>query len=257
MARSVRLRLFELAFRSPEWRNVVRAVRQQGYAVIPGYLSGEEVDFCLSICRRSTDGIDGLDGDPYYIATAPGSLRLRHMESRHPELDYFRRHLKIAALSVCLYGKPHWPSVQYSATYDGRTNPKYVEGRADAPFGGIGHMDRWHHQLKAIFLLDDVTPENGPLTIYPGTWRPQWSGIDVYRLKKWKRKKLRNGAMPAELAQMESDNFPPHVIAKIEQDVSPISVTGKAGDLVLFDTRTVHFAKRIEKGQRRLLWFYF
>ena len=31
----------------------------------------------------------------------------------------------------------------------------------------------------------------------------------------------------------------------------------QAGDMVLFDTRTIHFAGQMERGERHLLWFYF
>ncbi len=255
LGRNLRLKLFERALRSKVWRDSVRSVRREGYAIVPGYLTGEEIAFLQDVCDRSAEGIDGLNGDPYLIAMAPGSLRLRHMESRHPEMDYFRRHIKIAILSACLHGRLHWPSVQYSATYDGRSNPSFVSGRAEVPFGGACHLDQWHHQLKAIFLLDDMSQENGPLMLYPGTWRPQWSGIDVYRLKKWN--KLHDGSPPADLSHLRDDNFPPEVCATVEQRGAPFPMTGKAGDLVLLDTRTLHFARKIETGRRRLLWFYF
>jgi hypothetical protein len=255
LGRTLRLWLFEKAFRSKEWRQAVRSVRRDGYAIVPGYLKAAEIAFLIGVCERSAEGSAGLNGDPYFIATAPGSLRLRHMEGRHPEMDYFRRHPKLGMLSVCLYGRPHWPSVQYAATYDGASNPPYVAGRADAPFGGVCHVDQWHHQLKALFLLEDVRLENGPLMLFPGTWRPQWLGFDVYRLKRWN--KTHDGPPPADLAHLRDDNFPPEVCAEVVRQGAPVPITGKAGDLVLFDARTLHFAGRIEKGRRRLLWFYY
>jgi len=254
LGRNFRLKLFEFGFRSKVWCSTICSIRKNGYAVIPGYLKPEEVSFLQAVCDKSAEEIDGLRGDAYFIAEAPGSLRLRHMENRHPEMDYFRRHIKIAALSICLHGRLHWPSVQYSATYDGRDNPDFVPGRADKPFGGACHVDQWHHQLKAVFLLDDVYLENGPLMVYPGTWRPQWDGFDVYRLKKWN--KTHNSQPPTALSHLRDDNFPPEFREKLERTTA-VPITGKAGDLILFDTRTLHFAKKIETGRRRLLWFYF
>lgn len=230
-------------------------MRRDGYAILPAYLSEAEIAYLQAVCDKSAEEIADLKGDSNLIAQAPGSLRLRHMESRNPEMDYFRRHIKIAMLSACLHGRLHWPSVQYSATYDGQCNPDFVSGRADTPFGGICHMDQWHHQLKAIFLLDDVSAENGPLMLYRGTWRPQWAGFDVYRLKKWN--KTHKGPLPASLAHLCDDNFPREVSARLEKRSAAVPITGKAGDLVLLDTRTLHFAGKIETGKRRLLWFYF
>ncbi len=255
LGRNFRLKLFELGFRSKVWRRTICSMRKNGYAVVPGYLKPEEVSFLQAVCDKSAEEIDGLRGDAYLIAEAPGLLRLRHMESRHPEMDYFRRHVKIAALAICLYGRLHWPSVQYSATYDGHDNPDFVSGRAERPFGGVCHVDQWHHQLKAIFLLGDVSLANGPLMVYPGTWRPQWSAIDVYRLKKWN--KTHAGPPPADLSYLPDDNFGPDICTEMNPQGAAVPITGKAGDLVLLDTRTLHFASKIETGRRRLLWFYF
>ena len=42
-----------------------------------------------------------------------------------------------------------------------------------------------------------------------------------------------------------------------EEDKSKSSAHLKKGDLAFVDTRTIHYASTLQKGQRHILWFYF
>ena len=253
--RNLRLHAMEYGLSSPRWKAAVRGLRREGFSIVPDYLQSGEADELAQLCTNAAENWPQTNDDPYFVATAPGSLRLRHMEENSLTLDYFRRQNKLALLAACLQGRLHWPAVQYSATCDGHCNPDYIPGRADRPFGGSCHIDQWHHQLKAIFLLRDVTTTNGPLMLFPGTWRLQWRSFDTYRLKHWN--KTGKAPLPADLRQLESDNFPVEFVARLSENTKPVPLTGNAGDLILLDTRTLHFASPPVSGQRHLLWLYY
>ena len=44
---------------------------------------------------------------------------------------------------------------------------------------------------------------------------------------------------------------------EFKKNYQTISLTGKKGDLVLLDLKSVHYASKIKKGERHLLWLYY
>jgi hypothetical protein len=103
------------------------------------------------------------------------------------------------------------------------------------------HQDRVCDQYKAMILLDEVTPENGPMQILP-------------------RSQEFHGArrMIDFSIFVESSNFgeiPFNMYGKMRKQV--VKLTGKPGDVILFNTRAFHAMGRPSAGRRKTMTVYF
>jgi ectoine hydroxylase-related dioxygenase (phytanoyl-CoA dioxygenase family) len=86
--------------------------------------------------------------------------------------------------------------------------------------------------VTALLLLDDMTAENGPLTVAPGSHRgPQ--------LSLWQ-----DGRFSGEIGPAERDG--------VEAEMVPL--TGRAGDVCLMHTSLVHGSEPNRSPQRRALF---
>lgn len=86
--------------------------------------------------------------------------------------------------------------------------------------------------VTALLLLDDMTPENGPLTVAPGSHRgPQ--------LSLWQ-----DGRFSGEIAESERARLTPAMVP----------LTGRAGDVCLMHTSLVHGSEPNRSDERRALF---
>ncbi len=122
------------------------------------------------------------------------------------------------------------------------------EKEADYLFGVQYHFDQYFHQLKAVIPLTDVTPENGPTGYIPGSSNIHWQQF-AYYLKKYQHHKTSPEIKNKLLQNTEADRtyqkeevldstFFEHLVA--QKGIN--HATAKRGDLILFDTRNLHFA---------------
>ncbi len=110
------------------------------------------------------------------------------------------------------------------------------------------HFDDWKHRFKAFLYLNDVDVNNCPFVYIKGSHNKSWSS----RFRKELEYYLygRNGAYGYFMA---------HEVDGIlrELDVEPTVCTGKAGTLILVDTRGLHRGTNSVNGKRLLLGNYF
>lgn len=114
--------------------------------------------------------------------------------------------------------------------------------------GNKGSGSGWHrdspftHQFKAIVYLSDVTEENGPFEYLPSTHLVnsireccKIMNIDTstYRFEETQVSKL------------------------LESKFKKITVTGKKGDMILVDTKTIHRGSPINSGERLAVTNYY
>lgn len=115
---------------------------------------------------------------------------------------------------------------------------KYLDYKPDIThdYTTIPHFDSWKSQIKIFTLLSDVTEENAPFVYWKGThlnqpWRYRFdeaiaSGDDVG----------------------SAGLVPPHILRDL--GFKPTVFTGKAGDVIIADTRGVHRASNLRSGYR-------
>jgi ectoine hydroxylase-related dioxygenase (phytanoyl-CoA dioxygenase family) len=106
--------------------------------------------------------------------------------------------------------------------------------------GGGWHRDhRYGHDIKQLLYLSDVNESNGPFQYIPRSFH--WS----YHLR-YATKVDQNQYSDDEIARL------------IHQSKSEIrTITGKKGDLVIFNTNGIHRGRPIEKGVRCAITNYF
>ncbi|MEO9599260.1 phytanoyl-CoA dioxygenase family protein [Parasphingorhabdus sp.] len=98
--------------------------------------------------------------------------------------------------------------------------------------GGGWHRDSpYSHEVKCIWYLNDVASENGPFQFLP----------DSHRKTIAMRKEYPLGDSRFEALMAED---------------MPVEVTGKAGSLLVCDTKCVHRGKPIEEGARYAVTIY-
>lgn len=108
--------------------------------------------------------------------------------------------------------------------------------------GGGWHRDSMHPQFKALMYLTDVDESNGPLEIIPGTHKFSTQ-----------RRLSRKGLLNFDKQWLSEDE-----IKLIEKDQGPrVTITGKAGTVVVFESSTLHRGRPIELGERLALTNYY
>lgn len=103
----------------------------------------------------------------------------------------------------------------------------FVEGNAGSG-GGLHRDSPFSHQIKYIYYLSDVSPQNGPFAYADAS----------HRLLLWQRK----------LGVMRHEN---------ENEMPALSeITGQRGTLLVADTRGLHRGMPIKSGHRYALTLY-
>ena len=107
----------------------------------------------------------------------------------------------------------------------------------------LPHFDDWRHRFKAFLYLTDVTESNAPFVFYPRT----------HEAGAWKRRFN---------AEFERDGehgrygyfFPQEMtLLKEKYGFQEQVITGKAGTLILVDTRGIHRGTTLREGRRVML----
>ncbi|MCU4186326.1 phytanoyl-CoA dioxygenase family protein [Acidiferrimicrobium sp. IK] len=143
---------------------------EYGYAVVEGVLSAEELEDLRRVTEAFCAPDTPKDPDILDIGEYDGRRYVRRIKSPHLQHPVFRglvRHPQIADLVQCVVGED-------IRLYGTKMNLKLPSGDGDAI--------QWHQDwayyphtntsLVAVgILVDDMTEENGPLMIVPGSHR--------------------------------------------------------------------------------------
>ena len=114
----------------------------------------------------------------------------------------------------------------------------------DAVFALHPHFDTYKHQLKVAIPLMDITTSNGPTEILLNSSKIHIKLFKFYFLSFLSLNKLIKNYKPI---------WDESYFTKFSDKVL---LTGKIGDCLLFDSRSLHRATLPIRGQRRLLWVY-
>ena len=112
------------------------------------------------------------------------------------------------------------------------------------------HADRPYGWLKFCLILKDITESNGPLCIIPEThkWPKNFYDLKYRFLTFYGNNQINPFILPT---------FKSNEIKKYFNVESEIKLTGKEGDLLIFNTAAYHKGDNLKKGYtREVLWFY-
>jgi phytanoyl-CoA hydroxylase len=148
------------------------AYRRDGFIVLPDVLARDEVERLCRVTRAFVDKARHVAAnDEIYDledSHTPAEPRVRRIKTPHlfdPEYARAARHPKIVALLQDLWG-----------------TVRFDTGKLNMKSAGYGAPVEWHQDwafyphtnddLAAVgIMLDDCTPENGPMLVLPGSHR--------------------------------------------------------------------------------------
>ncbi|GAB5539362.1 MAG: hypothetical protein Salg2KO_14650 [Salibacteraceae bacterium] len=219
---------------NPESLRAVRDIQKHGYAVLPSFFDSNK-------CQLWIDEIDRLIASEGIVVTEDAhksDLRIYAADRVSNAIqDYF--------LDAHLRGIVE--GYERHSVTDGFT----LGARLESVKNNLGSGGGWHRdsasirQTKAIVYLSDVETGNGPFQYLEGSHKPM--AIIKDQLKNM-RNFNQNRFSNEEVEQLIATDT--HALK---------TITGKAGTVILSDTRGIHRGKPIEQGTRyaltNYLWF--
>jgi ectoine hydroxylase-related dioxygenase (phytanoyl-CoA dioxygenase family) len=213
----------------------VQFYRDNGYIVASNVLSKDEVsalqkvtDDFIEQSRRVTVSDKVFDLEDGHTPERPRLRRLMNPERRHPLYESLFRHPGLLAVLQQLLG----PSVRHKGL------------KMNLKPGGGGEPVEWHQDwayyphtnddlLVLAIMLDDVTMENGPMLVVPGTHKGP-----IYNHHQ-------DGIFAGAVTDPTAE----------EAYKRAVPVLGKAGDISMHHTRTLHgSSSNLSDRYRRLLF---
>ncbi|MBF67559.1 MAG: hypothetical protein CMQ29_07675 [Gammaproteobacteria bacterium] len=194
------------------------AIRRYMWARVPRQLMREDdPDSWLAKPHRKWNEEDACRVG--LLSRGSWKMRSRTIGTETFLVDATARHPRLRAIAARLIGLPLRPTVRVRGVYCILPRPPGVEGYLGP------HTDDQSAQLGAMVLIDDVPPRCGGFTLWPGThhnFRPHWTA--------------NVGGRIVEKEAYERE------VAEVLANVTPVEITGKAGDVVFWHGRMMHSA---------------
>ena len=217
---------------SKDKKEYSKNLKESGYKVLNSYLSKDKCQYFISLIDKHIEKNDcniwsdnkGADKRVYFI------------EQIHEEF--------------CQYAQnPHF--IDTLKRYLGYKNPKFMvlAARLDYVEGNEGSGGGWHrdspysNQFKTLCYLTDVTEDNGPFEVLENSHKK----INI--IKSLVSNVLSPGAYRFNKEQVKS--YLKYHSSKVK------SFTGRAGDLIMVDTKLIHRGRPIKDSSRYVLFCYY
>jgi hypothetical protein len=202
-------------------------LKTDGFVVIPNYLN-------LAQCSQAIDDLkSSFNSFPTFVH-ASQDYRIYGFEHLSPvarQLAQEHDYLELAEL------------VNREYSYCAFTLAGWLQSGQKGSSGDGWHRDSYIAQYKAMVYLNNVSLDNGPFEILPGS----------HLLKS-----VLTAMNRANLGFLQ-DRFTDYEVSRIEDALGTgrKSLIGQAGTLILFDSSTVHRGKPIINGERFSLTNYY
>jgi len=204
------------------------AISRDGICIIPNYID----EATVAALRAEIDAIPGFatgqySGDvPFRNFPNDGICGLQITEELPIAHRLINKDERMHQMARALFG----------AHLTGATVlNKYDADRVDS--STAPHWDEWRVRLKGFLYINDVGPENAPMTYL----------LRSHQNVPWRREKdfasrfLPLGSAGGSWGPVEALGF------------EKVSCTGKAGTLVIFDARGIHAGTQLVAGRRTML----
>jgi len=218
-------------------KKIVSELKTKGYTKINDYFLEPEISFYKEEVTRILKIRDFKADDEF----KPGNLKLKHIQNYSSALTKLTQHFHFLLISFFFYGKMRFPNVLYTYTQDGTFEDGIIDGKCEEQISGKPHFDSHKDYLKILILLEDIDQLNGPTHLI------QNSSTNKYLKKKFIN--FMNGKN--DEAVLNEDIF-----LKIKK-LKTVKLTGKKGDIILINTKNIHWAGNFISGKREILWLYF
>lgn len=207
-------------------------LKRDGYVVVPNYFQDK---YCAALCETIASELDKA-GDNIWEDSLQSDQRLYFIDRLHASFEiFFNDELAQSSLEA--------------VTGTRRPDGFVVASRVRAADNNLGSGGGWHRdsphmpQFKAIAYLNDVTENTGPFEYIPGS-HSLASVIRSYFLRVFDAGQFRFS---------EGEIFQYSKMSKQE----PIRIIGKAGTLVLVNTKGIHRGAPIIEGERFSMTSYY
>ena len=217
-------------------------LKNKGVLVIPNFINEELMKVIKERCNFALD-----NNSDYTNELIQGSIKLKNLGLKEPFFKKLQHNffLKIISFIYMFQLKTLYRGalIIYSLTHDGNYKHPAVPGKfSGTMIAGDPHFDDPIHKIKAFIALDKIKIENGPFTSIIGS--------------NYHKKLVKNYINI--LRKIPNS----HVIDKKKlEDIFPNNEifygTVNKGDLVIIDTKMIHYASSLKKGVREMLWFYY
>jgi hypothetical protein len=264
-----KLRLTFIIFFVGKKNNLGKALnglKTKGYYVFDSYFSNHEVEQIKKNCHyqlnsipdnylsryNSDDYIENLEIEENNISIErmSGSIKLKKIHQTGKYLQKISQNLFLLSLSLiqqCKLAKK--ALLIFSLSHDGSFKNHKVPGSVSNKdnIAGAMHFDTYYHSLKAYVALGDISQENGPFAYLEGSSTDHSLNKNYLGHARVKHNLKSDIEKPHEISKNFKNNYKNKIFYGHQ----------KKGDLVIMDTKGIHFASSLKKGQRELLWFYY
>ena len=205
-------------------------ILQNGFTIIPDYLSKEEVNAIRSEVWSLPGFIEGqyVGGLKFFPRPVDGICALSISKQLPMAHKVTIDNRELHTLAQALFGS----SARLSAA---SVLNKYDASKVDS--AEVPHWDDWRVRLKAFIYLTDVGEDNAPTLFLRGSTR----GVPWRLEKDYASVFLPQASAGGSWHPIEPLGF------------ERVMCTGKAGTMVVFDARGIHAATQLRKGIRVML----
>lgn len=214
---------------------------EDGVTILPSFFNEKQVETMLH----------ALDYK-YFIATPEMQHEKSNMladrflsdAAKNTELDYFFRNEALTSLIQSYFGG-------YAKLHMSFARIKENTGPVSS-FENFWHFDSYKKRLKCFLYLSDVGPENAPVGYLKGSHGTCLSRISRELEMYAGYKKDGHGyAKDNESAYLGC--YWPHEAKALQRRFEPVTCTGTAGTVVVFDGKGIHLANQLLSGKRIVL----
>ena len=219
-------------------------LKKNGYVIIPNFFDNSLVNKINNECHYLLKNIDKVEN----IEKISGSIKLKNIGKNSSFLKKIQQNFFLKLLAILYSFKikliRNGALLIYSLTHDGKYKFENVEGGFNGKMiAGDPHLDSPTHELKAFIALDDIKLENGPFVSIKSSNHFNYNLISNYI-------GMRQGVSNSELIDLK-------YLDQIRKTKNVFYGTVNKGDLVIIDTRSIHYASSLKQGKREMLWFYY
>ena len=261
-----------LFFSNSNHYRYIKEFKSKGCAVIPNYFNKDEVEKIYQqniqelekvppeLIQEKIDNIKLENG--VNLEKIRGSIKLKNIENSKKNLKKLFKLKPITLFSSfysysifnvkkLLYSIIHGPLILYNVTHDGSFKHYTVpEGVSDEVIAGDPHIDSPIPGIKAFIALKKVDIANGPFCYFEKS----------NSFKHLKNFYIRLFFSEQKMIDKENEitrSLDKDLINFCENNFELYKATINPGDLVIFDTCGVHYASKLTKGQRHLMFLYY
>ena len=210
-------------------QNVCRfeELREQGYTIVANYLSAKDCDHAVANLKKAFEKYTSYDHETE-------DRRIFGIEQTLPVARKLAQEIDFLELGEL---------VNREYTYCAFTLAGWLQAGHGGSSGNGWHRDAFFSQFKAMVYLTDVTMDNGPFELLPGSH---------------KLSSVLSGISKAGIGHNQN-RLSDEEVSRLEEVLGTPRKTliGNAGDLILFNSSTVHRGRPIDSGERFALTNYY